>query len=269
MTAPIPRDIPDLPAIPGIPALMPSHVPATAVIPPTPRRPTAVFRLLVALCAAGAVAIELTLGSPLRTLSHFTIQSNILLTLVFIAAARRAWTARRPLPTSLTGATLLYALVTGLVYHVLLANETSPFALPGVLTGEAAAPTGWHALTHQILHTVTPIAALLDWLLLTSPGGLHLRQATTWLLYPLTYLTLTLTRGELLAPGTPARYLYPFLDVARHGYKSVLANALLIGLAIYALAILLVALDHTRPNPLRRPLRHHAKTGFRLQPPVG
>ncbi|GHH26363.1 Pr6Pr family membrane protein [Streptomyces lanatus] len=269
MTAPIPRDIPDLPAIPGIPALLPSHVPATAVVPPRRRRAAAVFRLLVAASAAAAIAVELALGSPLRTLSHFTIQSNILLTLVLLASARRAWTARRPLPSSLTGATLLYALATGLAYHILLADPVSPYALPGVLTGQATAPTGWHALTNQILHTATPIAALLDWLLLTSPGTLHLRQAATWLAYPLTYLAFTLTRGELLVPGTPARYLYPFLDVARHGYKSVLANALLIGLAIYALAIALVILDHTRPNPIRRRLRPRAKTGFRLQPPVG
>ncbi|MDF3140073.1 MULTISPECIES: Pr6Pr family membrane protein [unclassified Streptomyces] len=269
MTAPIPRDIPDLPAIPGIPALLPSHVPATAVMPPVRRPWAAVYRLLVALAAGAAVAVELTLGSPLRTLSHFAIQANILLVLVFTLAARRAWTARRPLPSALTGATLLYALVTGLVYHLLLANESSPFALPGVLTGEATDPTGWHALTTQVLHTATPVAALLDWLLLTTPGLLHLRQAATWLLYPLTYLALTLARGELLVPGTPARYLYPFLDVGRHGYRSVLGNALLIGLAIYALAILLVALDHARPNPIRHRAHHRAKTGFRLQPPVG
>ncbi|MFE5893265.1 Pr6Pr family membrane protein [Streptomyces sp. NPDC056462] len=269
MTAPIPRDIPDLPAIPGIPALLPSHVPATAVVAPARRPLAAVYRLLVALAAAAAVAVELTLGSPVRTLSHFAIQANILLALVFVLSARRAWTARRPLPSALTGATLLYALVTGLVYHVLLANESSPYALPGVLTGEAADPTGWHAITTQVLHTATPIAALLDWLLLTAPGHLRLRPAATWLLYPLTYLAFTFTRGELLVPGTPARYLYPFLDVAQHGYKSVLGNALLIGLAIYALAIALVALDHARPNPIRHRVHQRTKTGFRLQPPVG
>ncbi|MBT1092378.1 Pr6Pr family membrane protein [Streptomyces sp. Tu102] len=269
MTAPIPRDIPEIPAIPGIPVLFPSHVPATAVVAPAPRRPAAVFRLLVALVAAAAVAVELVLGSPLRTLSHFAIQSNILLALVFALSARLAWFARRPLPSTLTGATLLYAVTNGLVYHLLLANEGSSYALPGVLTSTATAPTGWHAITTQVLHTVTPIAALLDWLLLTPSGHLHLRQATTWLLYPLTYLAFTLARGEYLVPGAPARYLYPFLDVARHGYKSVLGNALLIGLAIYALAILLVVLDHARPNPLRHRAHHAPKTGFRLQPPVG
>ncbi|WP_155059127.1 Pr6Pr family membrane protein [Streptomyces blattellae] len=265
MTAPIPRDIPDLPAIPRVPALLPSHVPATAVVPPVRRPVAAVFRLLVALTAAGAVAVDLALGSPVRVLSYFTIQSNILLALVLILSARRAWTARRPLPSALTGATLLYVAIAGLVYHLLLANAASPFSM----TDEMAAPTGIQAITNQVLHTVTPIAAVLEWLLLTAPGHLHLRQAATWLLYPLTYLAFSLTRGELILPGTPARYLYPFLDVDQHGYKSVLGNALLLGLAIYALAVLLTALDHIRPNPLRHRPHHRTKTGFRLQPPVG
>ncbi|GAA3299701.1 hypothetical protein GCM10020295_38520 [Streptomyces cinereospinus] len=54
MTAPIPRDIPDLPAIPGIPAPLPAPVPATAVVPPVRRPLTAAFRLLTALAAAAA-----------------------------------------------------------------------------------------------------------------------------------------------------------------------------------------------------------------------
>lgn len=259
MTAPIPSDIPDLPALPGAPAaLLPSPVPATAVVTPVRRPATAIFRLLTAASAATAVAIELLLGSPSEVLSRFTIQSSILLTLVMTASARQAWTARRPLPAGLTGATLLYVVIASLVHHLLVANASSPFAAP-------SPPTGWHAITNQLLHTAIPIAALVDWLLLTAPGQLHLRQAAPWLLYPLAYLAFSLVRGELLLPGTPGRYLYGFLDVAEHGYKSVLANALLLGLAFYALAVALVTLDHIRPNPVRR----RTKTGFRLGPPVG
>ncbi|MBV7696054.1 Pr6Pr family membrane protein [Streptomyces sp. TRM70350] len=267
MTAPIPRDIPDLPAIPGMPALRPSPVPATAVVPPVRRPLTAVFRLLTALTAASGVTIFLILGSPLRVLSHFTIQSSILLALVLTVSARRARTARRPLPSAVTGAALLYVVIAALVHHLLLANASSPFAMTTTLTGDAQ-PTLLHSIADHVLHTAVPIAAVLDWLLLTSPGRLHLRQASTWLLYPLAYLIFSFARGEYLEylrPDTPGRYLYPFLDVAQHGYKSVLGNALLLGLSIYALAVLLVALDHARPNPVR----HRAKTGFRLQPPVG
>ncbi|WP_030897747.1 Pr6Pr family membrane protein [Streptomyces sp. NRRL S-474] len=256
MTAPIPRDIPDLPAIPGTPRLKPSPVPATAVVPPFRRPATAAFRLLIALTAALGVTLELLLSDWSRALGHFAIQTNILLALVMVVSAHRAWTAGRPLPGSLLGATLLYVVIATLVHHLLLANPGSPFTL----TSAAATPTGWPAVAHHTLHTATPIAAVLDWLLLTPPGRLRLRQASSWLLYPLAYLAISLLRGEILPPGTPDRYLYPFLDVDQHGYRKVLGNALLLGLAFYALAVLLVALDHARPNPVRR----RWKTGFRL-----
>ncbi|WND36129.1 Pr6Pr family membrane protein [Streptomyces sp. BB1-1-1] len=247
MTAPIPRDIPDLPAVPGPPRLLPSPVPATAVVTPVRRPLVAVFRLVTALLAVTGVTIELLTAGPVtRPLSHFTTQSSILLALVLIASARRAWSARRPLSGALTGAALLYVVAAGLVHHLLLANAASPFA---VTDGTGS---GWHAVATHLLNTAVPVAAVLDWLLLTAPGRLHLRQAAAWILYPLAYLAFSLARGELLIPDTQDRYLYPFLDVDQHGYKGVLGNALLLGLALYALGVLLVALDHIRPNPLRR-----------------
>ncbi|MFF7970795.1 Pr6Pr family membrane protein [Streptomyces sp. NPDC007905] len=250
MTAPIPRDIPDLPAVPGPPLLLPAPVPATAVVAPIRRPLAAVFRLLTALAAAAAVALQLLLGTPARTLSHFSVQTNILVAVVMLLSASRAWRARRPLPSSVTGATLLYAVITALVYHLLLAHTTPPFSM----TDATAPPARWHAqwAALQLLHTVVPTAVLLDWLLLTPAARLHLRQAAAWLLYPLAYLAFYLTRAALLAPATPAHYLYPFLDADAHGYRGTLANALLTGLAIYALAVLLIALDHTRPTPSRR-----------------
>ncbi|MGW3952366.1 Pr6Pr family membrane protein [Streptomyces sp. NPDC004752] len=263
MTAPIPREIPDLPAVPGTPALMPSYVPATAVVAPVPRPLTALYRLLIALTAIAGVALELLLGSPTRVLSYFSVQSNALLALVMVLSAHRAWTARRPLPSAVTGAALLYILTTGIVYHLLLGHTTPPFSM----TDTTTPPTVWHGqwTALQLLHTATPVAALLDWLVLTPRARLRLRQTAIWLVYPLAYLAFYLGRAELLIPGTAGRYLYPFLDVDHHGYRGALANALLIGLGVYALAVLLVTLDHTRPNPAHR----RGKTGFRLRPPVG
>lgn len=249
MTSPIPREIPDLPAVPGPPLLLPAPVPATAVVAPAHRPLAGLVRLLIALAAAAGVALQLLLGTPARTLSHFGVQANVLLAVVMLLSASRAWRARRPLPSAVTGAALLYVLVAALVYHLLLAHTTPPFSM----TGATAPPERWHAqwAALQILHTLVPAAALLDWLLLTPAARLHLRQAATWLLYPLAYLAFSLARATFLPPSHPSRYLYPFLDVAAHGYRSTLANALLLGLAIYALAVLLVALDHTRPTPVR------------------
>ncbi|GAX53128.1 Pr6Pr family membrane protein [Streptomyces olivochromogenes] len=248
MIAPIPRDIPDLPPIPGILPQTPFLVPATAVVAPVRRPLVAVFRLLVALVAAAGVAIEMRLGSPLHVLSYFTIQANLLVAVVFVASARRARAARRPVPAVLTGGTLLYISITGMVYHLILADPSSGFSM----TGGIASHTGWQAVSNQILHTVIPIAVVIDWLLLTRPAPFAVRHATTWLVYPLAYLVFSLVRGEMLRPGTPARYLYPFVDVDRHGYVGILGNTAILGVAFYALALLVIVLDHVRPDPFRR-----------------
>ncbi|AVH57394.1 MULTISPECIES: Pr6Pr family membrane protein [Streptomyces] len=251
MIAPIPRDIPDLPAIPGIPPPVPFIVPAGAVVAPARRPAAAAFRLLVALAAVAGVTIDLILGSPLRVLSYFSIQSNVVVAIAFAASAWHAWTARRPLPGAVTGGTLVYIVITGLVYHLILANQSGGFSM----TGEADSPSGWQAVANQLLHTATPIAVLIDWLLLTSPTPLTVRNAATWVLYPVVYLGFSLARGAAMSPGTPDRYLYPFVDAERHGYGWVLGNAAILGVAFCALALLTVTLDHLRPDPVRRRVR--------------
>lgn len=272
MTAPIPRDIPDLPAISGIPAPVTSVVPATAVVAPTRRRPTAAFRALVALAAALAVVIEMILGSPLRAISHFSVQSTALVALVFAASAHRAWSARRPLSPLVTGGTLLYATVGALTYHLVLVKDPATFAMTTTATGTPVTPTGWHTVTDIAFHTAIPLAVVVDWLLLTRPSPPRLTHAATWLLYPMAYLWFTLGRAALLTPDWPAPYLYPFLDVDRHGYKGVLGNALLLGLAVFALALLLIAVDHLRPDPVRprrgRPDRHDRRPENRISSPA-
>ncbi|MER6135328.1 Pr6Pr family membrane protein [Streptomyces sp. NPDC001815] len=263
MTAPIPADIPDIPRIPGIAASAAaatvSVVPADAVVPRVRRPLVAAYRLLVALAAAAGVALDLVLGSPSRVLSYFTIQSSILVAVVFAFSAWRAWTARRPLPPAVTACTLLYAVGTALVYHLLLADNSSTFSM----TGDIETLTGWHALTNQLLHSAIPVAVALDWLLLTRPGPLRLHSAAAFLVLPVAYLAFTLTRGVLLPPSTPARYPYPFLDVSQHGFVEVLGNATVLGLACYALAVLLVALDHVRPGP-----RRHRRPENRISSPA-
>ncbi|MFJ8826181.1 Pr6Pr family membrane protein [Streptomyces sp. NPDC102467] len=231
---------------PAASAASSDSVPAEAVVPQRRRPVAAAFRALIALAAATGIVIDLSISdSALRVLSYFTIQSNILVAVVFALAAWRAWTTRRPLPPLVTGGVLLFICITGLVYHVILANNSSGFSMTD---DPDQVMTGARQLSNQLLHTVTPIGAVLDWLLLTRPGTLRLRHAGIWLAYPLAYFGFALARGAIMTPGTPARYPYPFLDVDAHGYPGVLGNAVLFGLAFYALALLLVTADRIRPE---------------------
>ncbi|MFD3515941.1 Pr6Pr family membrane protein [Streptomyces sp. NPDC058657] len=223
----------------------PSGVPAAAVVPPRRRPYAALFRALLCLAATTGIVIDLIVGDPLLVPVYFTVQSNALLAVAAGWSAVRAWQGRTPLSPRLTGGALLFIAITGLVYHLILANASSGFSMtddPGHTM------TGWRAVSNQLLHTVTPLGAVLDWLLLTAPGGLLFRYAAQWLLYPAAYFAFALVRGAVLAPDAAVRYPYPFLDVAQHGYAGVATNALLLGLAFGALALALVALDRIRPD---------------------
>jgi hypothetical protein len=243
--------------VPGWVKLMPSYVPPTAVIPPARRPLTALFRLVTALAAAGGVTVCMVLGRPFQALTHFTVQANILLALVLAVSGQRAWSPGRPVRPALTGAALLYVLLAALVHA---------FAVPGrPVFSDPGAGGRWGLAAGLVLTVATPLAALLDWFLLTAPRTLRLRHATAWLLYPLLYLGLVLVRGTLLPADAPGRTPFPFLDATRNGALGTVGNSLLFALACYGLGVLLVAIDHLCPDVVRcRP-----KTGFRLRAPVG
>ncbi|WP_327354482.1 Pr6Pr family membrane protein [Streptomyces sp. NBC_01304] len=219
------------------------HVPAEAVVPPVRRPLVAIAQALVALAAVAGTVIDLILGSPLQVLSYFTIQSNLLLAIVFGASAWRAWQGRPPLPAWMTAGATLFIAITGLVYHLVLANSSSGFSMTGEVT-----LTGWRVVSNDLLHSVTPLGAALVWLLLVRPGGLRLGHAGWWMLYPLAYFCFALVRGAIMSPGSTARYPYPFLDVDQHGYLGVLGNGVVFGLLFYALALAIVGLDRIRPD---------------------
>ena len=236
MIAPIPKDLPDIPAVPvpAAPTATLAYAPAAAVIPSVRRPRPAIVRVMTALTAATGVTLAAILGNPRQAFSSFAVQSGVLVAVILNVSAHRAWTAARPLSPTLTGAALLYSMATALLHHTLTPTTPAP------------------ASAAVLLHTVTPIAVTLDWLLLTRPGALRLHHAALWLTYPVAYAAFALT-----FPTPPP---YPFADTARHGYPDTLANTAILLLALYALALTLPLLDRLRPTP---------KTGFRLRPPVG
>lgn len=230
------------------PAGASAHTPYSAVAPQPRRRLAALVRALIAVVAATGIGMGIALSADLpRLFSYFTIQSNVALAVCSAWSAHRAWTGRRPLSPRITGAVLLYIVITGLVYHCVLTNDSSGFSMTG-----ADERTGVRLAANHLLHTATPLGAVLDWLLLTAHRRFQLRHTWQWLAYPFLYLAFALARGALITPGADGRYPYPFLDVEAHGYPGVLANAVLFGLAFALLALILFTIDQVRPAPPRR-----------------
>lgn len=187
--------------------------------------PVRLFRAAVGATAIGGiVALMVWTGWTVGPFVYFTVQSNSMLAVVFLASAL----VPARVPPVLRGATTLYLLITGLVYHLILVNPASPFA-----TSHA----GQGRLHDVLLHSVVPFLAAVDWCLFTAREAPRWWYAATWLAYPLAYLLFALVWG-----GTGHRYPYPFVDVDQLGYGGVAASAAVLTVLFFLLGLALVGL---------------------------
>lgn len=197
----------------------------------------------VRLCTVAAVVggVVLTAAGPATVtglLPYFTIQSNVAYGVFAgwaVVAARRG--AAQPAPV-LKGAVTLYVVITGLVYHLVLTNPASGFAMAAV---HRALP---EAVGNQLLHTVVPLLAVLDWLLFDPRGRYRWRYALYWLTFPLAYLGFSLVRGLIVH-----RYPYPFIDAGQLGYAGVAVSTVVFAVAFWILGGLFVLVDRLLAQP--------------------
>ncbi|HYO01133.1 MAG TPA: Pr6Pr family membrane protein [Mycobacterium sp.] len=197
----------------------------------TPSLPTnrAVLRALiratiVLAVAVSLLAVELTSRSGVGwRLITFTYQANIL------AAAYYAWTlfsGRADARAGLRGAVVLYVVVAGVVWNLLL-------------TGRSMAYTP----ANFLLHVVVPILAMADWMLIgRGAGSAKWWQPFAWLAYPTAYLGLAL----VVLNRTGRRAPYYFLDPGSVGLGAVAVNVTVLAAGFLGLGYLLLAVARPR-----------------------
>ena len=78
---------------------------------------------------------------------------------------------------------------------------------------------------------------ILYWYLFAPKGGLGLKNALSWLIYPFVYAVFVLFRGTL-----SGFYPYPFIDANTLGFRKVLLNSvgLLIGFFLLSLLFIII-----------------------------
>ncbi|MEW1749529.1 integral membrane regulator [Streptomyces angustmyceticus] len=208
------------------PAGAAARTPAAAVAP-TSRHPlAAAFRLLITAAAlTGLVLAALGTTVPVQLLARFSVQANLAAAVVAACSAHRAWTGRRPVSPRVTGALFPFLFLPALLHYAFPAAHTA-FTLPATTPGAA------QAVSHQLLYTLTPLATLADWLLLTTPRGFHLSYAWQWPAYPLLHLAFALALPA--ATGAPS---------------PTAATALPLAVAICALPLIAIGVDQVRPAP--------------------
>ncbi len=159
-----------------------------------------------------------------RFFSFFTILTNFLVAVAFTSIAAGSKVKRNSLffrPSVCTAVTV-YILVVGLVYNVILRWQWHP--------------KGWEKLADELLHTIIPLYVFLYWWLFVPAQTLKWKNVLPWLLYPMIYCIYTLIRGSFAD-----FYPYPFMDVMKLGYSTVLMNSVYVMLAILIISFLLVA----------------------------
>ncbi|MBL1078966.1 Pr6Pr family membrane protein [Nocardia sp. 2] len=173
-------------------------------------------------------------GAVANFFSYFTIQSNIVIIAVLLIIAARDPQGRRW--QIVRGAATLYITITGIVYALLLQNVDVDIEYP------------W---TNDVLHRVTPLVALADWLLVPAALGVTARLAGAWLIYPIVYGVYTLIRGPIVD-----WYPYPFIDPRQQGYLSMAIGLVVLVVGFVVLAVAVIALGDLAAA--RRARRHAA-----------
>jgi hypothetical protein len=190
------------------------------------------YKVGFALLALYAVAVQIIflqrnlMFVPSNFFSYFTVESNLLAAAVFLVSA---WLIRGDRGDKksrvfeyLRGAAVLYMVITGLVYSILLSGADVQTPLPFVDT---------------VLHYVFPVVVLIDWLIDRPSRAVPMKVALLWLSFPVAYVVYSLVRGSIVG-----WYPYPFLDVTAHGYTSVATVSVILAVCTVILSWLVAKL---------------------------
>jgi hypothetical protein len=212
-------------------AKMPGNVPHTLY---WQRRCAAViaglgwFGLSVQLCFNIQDALVKNLpvaGHLIDYFSFFTIETNLLVALVLTIYCARPQAAQFLTRPSVKSALVVYIIIVGVVYAVLLRNLWHPHGL--------------QLLADVVLHDAIPFLYPFYWLAFLPKGSLRWSDPSWWLVYPVLYFLYSMLRGA--AYGI---YLYPFFDVAQLGFARVSMNAIVLLAVFFGLGVILTAIDH-------------------------
>jgi len=167
-------------------------------------------------------------GNPLIWLvgfRYYTMQTNLMVTIWFTLAI--FWYNKpeslEKIMGPLKGAFTLYITTTFIFFAILLQISYQP--------------TGWAAFSNIILHYITPIAFIVDWIFTETKVKYKWNYIPYWTIYPIGYLVFSLIHGIFTGD-----YLYLFLDISRLGLFYIVSISFLVGVGL-ALGSLYIGLN--------------------------
>lgn len=193
----------------------------------------ALFRIGVAVLALAATK-EVWLDLEPHELTRFTNQANLMLAAVMIWAALASLGLFRQPPAWFKVGVLMLLSVTGLVVLVILGPESpdAPVRFLGMTQG-------------TIEHQITPVLALIDFLVLDQHRRLRWSAPAIWLGYMIAYVAFALLRAELILQP---HYEYSFINLVDLGWGGLLRNVALLSVGFAVLGLVYVAVDRALPT---------------------
>jgi hypothetical protein len=170
-------------------------------------------------------------GNPFSWLvgfKYYTMQTNLMVTIWFTLAIfwHNKPESLEKIMGPLKGAFTLYITTTFIFFAILLQIFYQP--------------TGWAAFTNIILHYLTPIAFIVDWIFTETKLKYKWNYLPYWTIYPIAYLVFSLIHGTLTTD-----YIYFFLDISVLGPLYILSICFLVGVGI-ALGSLYIGVNRRR-----------------------
>lgn len=159
------------------------------------------------------------IGAVWDQIRYFTNLTVYLTALLFGLWALRGW-PKAPLPAGL----VVWAAMTGIVYHALLAATHHP--------------KGIDVFTNILQHTLVPLGVVFCWVLWAPKSGLSLRNPLIWILFPMGYAVYALLRGLM-----DGKFPYFFLNPSTVGWAGVVMWICILGAVFFVagLAVMWVA----------------------------
>ncbi|MGH6848569.1 MAG: Pr6Pr family membrane protein [Methylocella sp.] len=174
----------------------------------------------------GAVVKNLSIPVTfINFFSYFTTETVLLITLGLTIFCNRPQAEQFLTAPSVQSALVVYIIVVGGVYAVLLRNLWHPHGL--------------QILTNFVLHDAIPVLYPMYWLVFLPKGSLRWSAPAWWVVYPVMYFLYSMLRGA--AFGT---YVYPFMDAAKLGVARAWLNGAFLLAVFFCLGVVLTAIDH-------------------------
>jgi hypothetical protein len=191
--------------------------------------------LILVICILGILILMFTSETffdALNLFSYYTIQSNLLVAAALALSIRGLVKSQEdsPLLVIFKSGTVLWILVTSIVYHLMLSGLWHPHGLI--------------AFANLALHYLTTLGMVLNWLIFEKKGRYKVIFSIYWLSYPFCYILGSWLRGCLTGffPYWFFNPTRPYPDGAG-SLGTMLMIVGLLALGFYGLGLLIVLMD--------------------------